>query len=146
MGIVYRRLDTPAERARARRLLCAGGPAYRSPRLCGDEAWAGLWNLTAANGAALAAAASTVRISARVLEVRAMVVPAGGHRSALGRRLVRELADACRAHGAQWMVAGVGEADVAAVDLLRGMGFDTVTAADLGVSDPGPVGWVVLEV
>jgi hypothetical protein len=145
-GIVFRRLDTPAERSRARGLLGAGGPVYRSPRLCGDEPWAGLWNLTAANSGALAAAASTVRMSARVVEVRAMVVPADGHRSALCGRLVRELADVCRARGAEWMVAGIGKADVVALDLLRHMGFDTVTAANLDVPEPGAVVWLALQV
>jgi L-amino acid N-acyltransferase YncA len=155
-GIVFRRLGTPAERSRARRLLDAGGPGYRSPRLIGDEAWSGLWNLTAASGAALAAAAATVQLAARVVEVRAVVLPAGGHRPALGGRLVRELADACRAQGAERMVAGTaragggefgaGDADAAAVDLLRRMGFDQVTAADLGVPDVGSIVWLALEV
>lgn len=112
-----------------------------------------MWNLTAASGAALAAAAATVRLSARVVEVRAVVVPAGGHRPALGGRLVRELADACRAQGVERMVAGTARAGGgefgagdAAVDLLRRMDFHPVTAADLGVPDVGSLVWLALEV
>jgi hypothetical protein len=108
--------------------------------------WSGLWNLTAANGAGLAAAAATLRMSARVVEVRALVVPASGRRPALCGRLVRELADACRANGAEWMVAGAAGADVAAVDLLRRTGFDPTTAANLGLPDLGSIGWLALEV
>jgi hypothetical protein len=103
-----------------------------------------LWNLTAPIGAALAAAAATLRMSARVLEVRAMVAPAGDHWAARWGRLVRELADGCRAQGAEWMVAGVAGADAGAVDLLRRAGFDT--GRDLGLPDLGPIVWLGREV
>ena len=143
-GIVFRRFGTPAERSRARGLLDAAGPAYRSPRLAGDEVWFGLWNLTAANGAALTAGAATLRMSARVLEVRALVVRTGVHRSAMWGRLVRELAEVCRAQGAEWMVAGTAGGDVAAAELLRRAGFDTTS--DPGLPDAGSIGWLAREV
>ena len=141
-AIVFRRLGAPAERSQAHALLGAGGPAYRSPRLAGDEAWSGLWNLTAANGSALLAAAATLRMSAHVLEVRALVVRAGGHRAAMWARLVREVADGCRAHGGEWMVAAGAEAG--ALDPLRGTGFGQ--AAGLDLPGAGSLLWLAREV
>jgi len=144
-GIVFRRLGTAAERSSARGLLDGAGIAYRSPRLAGDEVWSGLWNLTAANGAALTAAAATLRTSARVLELRALVaVRNGGHRNALCGRLVRELADVCRAHGAERMMAGIAGGDVAAARLLRRAGFGTTR--DPRPPEEGSIGWLAWEV
>jgi hypothetical protein len=143
-GIVFRRLGAPAERSRARGLLDRAGLAYRSPRLAGDEVWSGLWNLTAADGAALTAAAATLRISARVLEVRALAVRTSAHRSALCGRLIRELADGCRAYGAEWMVAGIAGGDATAVRLLRRAGF--ATTLDPELPDTGSIGWFAREV
>lgn len=140
-GIVFRRLGTPAERSRARALLDAADLAYRSPRLAGDEVWSGLWNLTAANSAALTAAAATLPMSARVLEVRALVV---WNRSAMCGRLVRELADVCRAHGVESMVAGVAGGDAAAVHLLRRAGFDATS--DPGLPGAGSIEWLTWNV
>ncbi|WP_250032820.1 GNAT family N-acetyltransferase [Paractinoplanes maris] len=142
-GIVFRRLGTPAERSRARALLDAAGPAYRSPRLAGDEVWFGLFDLTAANGAALTAAAATLPTSARVLEARALVWTSA-HWSQTCGRLVRELADVCRAHGAEWMVAAVADGDTAAVHLLRRAGFDTTS--DPGLPDTGSIEWLMRDV
>jgi hypothetical protein len=143
-GIVFRRLGTPAERARAGGLLDGAGPAYRSPRLAGDEVWSGLWNLTAADGAALTAAAATLRMSAGMLEVRALAVRLGEHSSAMWARLVRELGDECRATGAERMVAGTGEHDAAAAELLRRAGFGTMP--DPGPPGPGSIVWLAREV
>lgn len=117
-------------------MLDAGGCVYRSPRLDGGVVWYGLYDLTAGNGAAAAAAA--VWLSTRVLEVRAMVVPGGV--APLRARLVRELTDAGRARGAQWLVA----AD--AGDLLRREGFAPVAAADLGLVERDPVTWFAVEI
>jgi hypothetical protein len=139
-GIVFRRLGPPAERSQAHDLLAAGGPAYRSPRLAGDEAWSGLWNLTASNGTALAAAAATLRMSAPVMEVRALGVRAGGHWAAMLARLVREVADGCRANGAEWMVAAGVEGE--ALGLLRHVGFGPAVGLDL----PGRLAWLAREV
>jgi hypothetical protein len=143
-GIVFRRLGAPAERSRARALLDAAGPVYRSPRLAGDEVWSGLWNLTAANGAALTAAAATRQASERVLEVRALVVRPGEHWPARCGRLVRELADVCRANGAEWMVAGIAGGDTAAMALLRRAGFNTTPVP--GPPEAGSVEWLAREV
>jgi hypothetical protein len=143
-GVVFRGLGTPAERLRARRLLDAATPAYRSPRLIGDEAWSGLWNLTAADGAALMAAAATVRMSVRALEVRALAVRAGGQGPAMWGRLVRELADVCRAYGAEWLVAGTANGDAAAVALLRRAGF--AASLEVGLPDLGSIVWLAREV
>lgn len=132
-GIVFRRLVTPDERARARDLLAGAG--YRSPRLAGDEVWSGLWDLTAADGAALTAAAATRQMSVRILEVRVLVARPGPHRSALYGRLVHELADLCRANGVEGMVAGVAGGDNAGAELLRRAGFEV-----------GPAGWLAREV
>jgi hypothetical protein len=145
-GIVFRRLTAPDERSRADLMLHGGGPAYRSPRLAGDEAWYGLCDLAGSTGAELAAAAAACRLSARVLEVRAMAMPAGGAGAALRGRLVRELADVCRAQGVQWMVAGAAGVEAVAVDLLRGGGFTPAEATRLGLSDPGSTVWLAVEV
>ena len=139
-GIVFRRLGMPAERSHAGRLLSAGGGVFRSPRLSGEESWSGLWNLTAADGAALTAAAATRRMSSRVLEVRALAVRPGPHRQAMWARLVRELADVCRASGVERMVAGTADGDAAGLRLLRRAGFDP--AADPGLPDPGSIAWL----
>ena len=142
-GIVFRRLGTPAERARARGLLVAAGPAYRSPRLAGDEVWSGLFDLTAADGAAPAAVAATLPMSVRVLEVRALVVRTGAPSSAMWGRLVRELADECRAQGAEWLVAGIADGDTAAVELRRA-GFGPAPVP--GLPEAGSLGWLAWEV
>jgi hypothetical protein len=138
LSVVFRRLGTAAERSRAHRMLDAGGSVYRSPRLDGGVVWYGLYDLTAANGATPEAAAAAVSMSTRVLEVCAMVVPTGA--AALRARLVRELTDAGRACGVQWVVA----ADAA--DFLRREGFAPVAARDLGLVELGPVAWWALEV
>ncbi|MBG0564774.1 hypothetical protein [Actinoplanes aureus] len=142
--IVFRRLGEPAERSQAGELLVAGGCVYRSPRLAGDERWSGLWNLTAADGAALTAAAATMRMSARILEVRALAARPGEHCPAMWARLVRELADTCRARGAESMVAGFAGGDAAAEGLLRRAGFDT--ASDPGLPGLDSIKWVAREV
>jgi hypothetical protein len=125
-GIVFRPLVTPADRSRAYRLLDAAAAAYRSPRLSGDERWSGLWDLTASDGAALAAAGATYtaatgaagRPGACLFEVRAVVAPVGAQWPALMGRVVRELADAARAEGAGRMVAAPDGSGV-----LGGLGF-----------------------
>jgi hypothetical protein len=141
LSVVFRKLATSDERSRARRLLDAGGCAYRSPRLSGDETWFGLCDLTAADGDAPEIAAAALRRSPRVLEVCAMVVPTSA--AALRGRLVRELTDVGRADGAQWMAAGTTGTE--AVDLLRREGFAPVTARDLGLPALGPIAWWALE-
>jgi hypothetical protein len=124
-GIVFRPLVTPADRSRAYRLLDAAGTGYRSPRLSGDERWFGLWDLTAPDGAALAAAGAACTApgaarmpGVRLLEVRAVVAPVGAQWPALMGRTVRELADAARADGAGRMVAAPDGTGV-----LGGLGF-----------------------
>ena len=88
-GIVFRRLGGPAE--------LVGVAGYRSSRLSGGEAWSGLSDLTADDGAALIAVAATVRLSPQVVELRAFAAaPFDGY-----ARLLRELADDCRATGAE---------------------------------------------
>ncbi|WP_328475615.1 hypothetical protein OHA21_19785 [Actinoplanes sp. NBC_00393] len=114
MDIVFRRLGA----ADARELSLV----YRSPRLSGDEQWSGLWNLTAANGSALTAAAATEQLSARTLEVRALAVRPG---QPAPDRLVRELADLCRARGVERLVAAVADGDA----VLRRAGFAPSDAA-----------------
>ena len=144
LSVVFRRLGTAAERSRARRMLDAGGSVYRSPRLGGGVVWYGLHDLTAANGAAPEAAAAALPMSARVLEVCAIVVPTGVRQDALRGRLVRELTDAGRARGAQWVVAGA--VDVQAEDFLRREGFTPVAARDLGLRELDPIAWWALEI
>jgi hypothetical protein len=80
-------------------------------------------------------------MSARVLEVCAVVVPSGA--ATLRARLLRELTDAGRARGAHWVVAGA--VDVQAEDFLRREGFAPVAARDLGLVELDPVGWWALE-
>jgi hypothetical protein len=135
--IVFRRLGEPAERSRARRMVGAGG--FSSPRLTGSDDWSGLWRLTANDSNALVAVAATARPSPQILEVRA--IAAGG--DSLWARLLRELTDTGRAHGAEWLVAGVARADAIAADLLRGAGFGG-TATDLRLPENGSVVWLAL--
>lgn len=111
-GIVFRPLVTATDRSRAYGLLDAAGTGYRSPRLCGDERWSGLWDLTAADGTALAAAGATLACGPRRLEVRALVAPVGPHWTAAMGRMVRELADAARAQGVAHLAAASDASDV----------------------------------
>jgi hypothetical protein len=129
--MVFRRLGTPVDFSRAYRLLgaCVPRPA--------DEIWSGLWNLTADDGDALAAIAATRQISRRVVEVRAIRTDQG---YAVQARLLHELADACRAHGVEWLVATAGGAGA---DVLRRVGFVLATELDL---PPTRVGWLALQV
>jgi hypothetical protein len=144
--MVFRRLRTPAERSAAARLLRSGLWAFRAPAAAttrppaGEPEWSGLWSLTAEDGVALTAAAATVRVSQRMTELLAVAAPGSG----LWMRLVRELANACRAQGVEWMVAGPGGSDAAAVDLLRRAGFDK--AEDLGLPQTDSVVWLALPV
>jgi hypothetical protein len=120
--LVFRRLETPADFSCARRLLGA-----REPQRA-DETWFGLWNLTAADGDALAAIAAVRQSSPRVVEVRTIKTNQG---YAAQARLLRELADTCRADGVEWLVAA---ADGTGAEILRRQGF--VNAAQ----------WLVLQV
>ena len=144
--MVFRRLRTPVERSAAARLLRSGPCTFRAPAPApaapptGEPEWSGLWNLTAEDGVALTAAAVTMRLSPRMTEIRAIAAPG----SALWMRLVRELANACRAQGDEWMVAGPGGSDLAALDLLRRTGFDE--APDLGLPGSGRVVWLALPI
>ena len=121
--MVFRELVTAAEAMQARRLLGAG--THRCP----DEVWSGLFDLTADAGSVVAGVAATRQISPRVVEIRAVVT--GGEDRTYGR-LLRELADVCRARGVEWLVAG---ADRVGADLLREAGF-SVAYGD---------GWLALQ-
>jgi len=129
--MVYRRLGTPVDFWRACRLLGAGGsrPA--------DEIWSGLWNLTADDGNALAAVAATRQISPRVVEIRAIRT---NHGHPVQARLLRELADASRANGVEWLVAVAGGAGT---ELFRRAGFASATDLDL---PQARTGWLALQV
>jgi len=129
--MVYRRLGTPVDFWRACRLLGAGGsrPA--------DEIWSGLWNLTADDGDALAAVAATRQISPRVVEVRAIRT---NHGYAVQARLLRELADASRANGVEWLVAVAGGAGT---EMFCRAGFAPATNLDLPQTRTG---WLALQV
>ena len=129
--MVFRRLGSPADFARASRLLGAGEPRPA------DEIWSGLWNLTADDGDALAAIAVTRRTSPRVVEVRAIGTDQG---YAVQARLLRELADVCRAQGVEWLVA---VSDGAGADALRRAGFVPATDLDLPATRAG---WLALQV
>ena len=128
--MVFRRLGSPADFSRGCRLLGAGEP--RSV----DEIWSGLWNLTAEDGDALAAIAATRQLSPGVIEVRAIRTDQGYEVQA---RLLRELADACRAQGVEWLVA---VADGGGADLLRRAGFVPATGPDLPAVRGG---WLALH-
>jgi len=135
--MVFRRLGTPVDFSRACRLLGACAP--RSA----DEIWSGLWNLTADDGDVLAAIAATRQISPRVVEVRAIKTNQG---YAVQARLLRELADACRARGVEWLVApagGISTGGGAGMDVLHRVGF--VLARDLDLP-PTRAGWLALQV
>jgi GNAT superfamily N-acetyltransferase len=129
--MVFRRLATPADFAQAYRLLGAGGPRPA------DEVWFGLWNLTAADGDALAAIAATRPSSPRVVEVRAVKTRQG---YAVRARLLRELADTCRADGVEWLLADAGRPGA---DVLRRHGFAPATDPD---GPPIRPGWLALQV
>ena len=127
--MLYRRLGSPADFSRACRLLGAGErPA--------DEIWSGLWNLTADDGDALAAIAATRQLSPRVVEVREIKTDQG---YAVQARLLRELADACRAQGVEWLVA---VADGGGTAVLRRAGFAPAPGLNLPATRAG---WLALQ-
>jgi hypothetical protein len=95
VGIVFRRLHAEVEHEQAQSLL--------GPRLVRDDAWTwfGLWDV-AAGGTGLLGAAAVRSIDARVVELCACSVLGT---SAVEDRLLREVADAMRAAGAEQMIA-----------------------------------------
>ena len=117
--LVFRRLESPADLALAGRRL----GRVRHPQ----ESWFGLWNLTAAEDDALVAVAATRQRSARSVEVRAIKSVPGYDVPA---RLLRELADVCRARGVEWLVANQGGTEP---EVLRRAGFRS-----------GGEGWMLL--
>ncbi|WP_203788059.1 hypothetical protein [Paractinoplanes rishiriensis] len=115
--MVFRQLRSPADFVRARSLI--------GTEVSGDEILSGLWDLAAADSDVLVAIVATRRVSPSVVEVKAMRGYAGQ------ARLLREVADDCRAQGVERLVAaGCVDADV-----LRRAGF---------VPDPG-TGRLVLQ-
>jgi hypothetical protein len=121
-GIVFRRLRTEAERALALSLLAAGGRSWPAGRASG-VAWFGLWDLAAAEGVALIAAAATRPVTAATAELCALAVPAAVlPLRGLGDRLLREVADTLRAQGVERMVARL-EGDDGRQALLRDAGL-----------------------
>ena len=101
VGVVFRRLRAP------------------------EATWFGLWDLTA-GGTGLLGTAAVRWVGPGVVELRVVDVPA----DVVGDRLLREVADALRADGAERVVAALPDDG----DLLRRAGF---------ADDPG--GALVLE-
>src|SRR5688500_11304708 len=130
VDMVFRRLETPADFSGACRAFGACGPPL-------TQVWFGLWNLTADDGDALVAIAATRRISSRVIEIHAVETHQG---YAVQARLLRELADTCRAHGVEWLVAA---ADGAGTDVRRRQGL--VVAADRTMPEIR-AGWLAFQV
>jgi hypothetical protein len=125
-GIVFRRLRTEAECALALSLLAAGGRSWPAGR-AGGVAWFGLWDLAAAEGVALIAAAATRPVTAATAELCALAVPTVLPWRGLGDRLLREVADTLRAQGVERMVARP-EDDGGRLALLRDAGLEPVPA------------------
>ena len=139
-GIVFRRLDTRDERELARSL-AAAGPSSASPGCPGAWAWFGLWDLAPVEGVGLVGAAATRLVTPKTAELCVLAVPAALPWPGLGDRLVREVADALRAQGAEWVVARPAGGDGRRLALLRGAGFEAA-----GPRHPdGSAVWLSLE-
>jgi hypothetical protein len=116
VGVVFRRLRSGVETPDGRRT------------------WYGLWDL-AAGGTGPLGTVAVRRVGSGVVELCALSVP--GEPWAVGDRLLRDVADALRADGAERLVATLPEHR----ELLLHAGF--ADASQLSEDDPG--GGLVLE-
>jgi ribosomal protein S18 acetylase RimI-like enzyme len=122
-GMVFRRCRSLPERRAVGRLLAGRGSLLAGGGVAGADLF-GLWDLTAPAGEALAGAAATgpLEDGGDVVLRGIAVAPGAGHRG-LGRRLICEVADRCRARCAARLVARpTGRAGPTAA-LLRSAGF-----------------------
>jgi hypothetical protein len=136
IGIVFRRLHTDVERAKAQSLLGAGA----SP----DEVWIwfGLWDLAEAlEGTGLLGAAAVRPAAPLVAELCAWTVRDPRAWWIVGDRLLRGVADAMRAEGTERMIATRKRRDEEE-ELLDHLGFRSAGAQD---ADGDATGWLSLE-
>jgi hypothetical protein len=147
-GIVFRRLRTRAEHDLARSLLAAGGVARR-PGRGGGLVWFGLWDLAPAEGTGLVGTAATRLVVPGVAELCAYATPAPPPWPGLGDRLLREVADALRADGAERIFARPPGGGGEGLALLLGAGFRAAPPQRPGGvrdgPDGGPAAWLSLE-
>lgn len=150
VGIVFRRLPTDVEQELARATVVAAGRPLPAPATGDRWTWFGLWDLAAAGGTGLLAVAAIRPIGPRTAKLCAWAVPTAPW-SAVGDRLLREVADTLRADGAERVVVRPPEGCPQERQLLHGAGFRPVGLAgpDLQVSDQEDVdrsaGWLLLE-
>ena len=153
-GMVFRRCRSPSEQRAAGRLLAERGIPLAEGDVAGTDLF-GLWDLTAAAGEALAAAAATgPPEDGGEVQLRGIAVAAGAGHRGLGRRLVCEVADSLRAQGAARLVARSAGGAGLTVALLRSAGFvpagggharAQVSAPRTGVPGGGEASWWELE-
>jgi ribosomal protein S18 acetylase RimI-like enzyme len=117
-GIVFRRLDTHADRRRAARLL----PMCVLDDHDGTCVWYGLCDLTAAETSGLAGVALVRSVEPATSRLCGLAVSTAYRGGGLGRRLVREVADRLRASGVEEITAPPALDDEVA-RLLRQVGF-----------------------
>jgi hypothetical protein len=134
-GIVFRQLQTAAERASALTLL-AGGGASRSAVEVDGLVWFGLWDLASAESVALIGAAATRSLTEGTVELCVLTVPAAAPWPGLADRLLREVADMLRAQGVERMVARLA-GDHGRLELPRDAGLVPLPAGQRP-EVPGP--------
>ena len=153
-GMVFRRCRSPSEQRAAGRLLAGRGIPQAEGGVAGTDLF-GLWDLTAAAGEALAAAAATgPPEDGGEVQLRGIAVAAGAGHRGLDRRLVCEVADSLRARGAARLVARPAGGAGPAPGLLRSAGFvpagagrapAEVSAPRTGVPGDDEASWWELE-
>jgi len=137
-GMVFRRCRSLSERRAVGGLLAERGCPLGERGVAGADLF-GLWDLTAPAGEALAgaAAAGPVEDGGQV-RLRGIAVAAGEWHQGLERRLLSEVADSLRAHGAARLVAWPAGGASPTPGLLRSVGFVPTGAgrAAAGVNAP----------
>ena len=130
--LLFRRVEGPARRARASRLLDDGMGGRPAWRLGTDvDLWelsdVDLWELSDVTGAdddEPAAAAATCPVGdGRRVRLLAVVVADAYRRRGVGRRMVEDVADALRRSGVLVVVAAVPAAHAPAMVVLQQAGF-----------------------
>jgi len=152
--MVFRRCRSPWERRAVGELLAGQGIPLAGRGVAGAGLF-GLWDLTAAAGEALAAAAATGPPGdGGEVQLRGIAVAAGAGHQGLGRRLVCEVADSLRARGAARLVARPAGGAGLTPALLRSAGFvpagagrapAPVSASRSGVPADDEASWWELE-
>lgn len=149
VGVVFRRLSTGVEYELARSVLSTPARAERTGRTGGRWTWFGLCDLAATGGTGLLGTAAIRQVAPGVAHLRGWTVLGAPPWSAIGERLVREVADSLRADGVQHVVTRLTEDRRQERALLHRVGFLPVGRQCVGTQVPddadGSAGWLSLE-